>query len=81
MDEKLKNRYDSDYFYWMSNNDTYEFDITDSVWYIKYLYAQFFSLGTWTLIAPGPTPKNPVEVAYTNFAMVFFIIVASKIVK
>jgi hypothetical protein len=60
MDEKLKNKYDSDYFYWMSNNDTYEFDITDSVWYIKYLYAQFFSLGTWTLIAPGPTPKNPI---------------------
>jgi hypothetical protein len=60
IDEKVHYLYDSDRLFWMSNNDTYNADITNEPWYIKYIFAQFFSLGTWTLIAPGPTPKNPI---------------------
>lgn len=77
---RLHGIYTQDSQFWMSNSDAYDADISKGVWYIKYLYAQFFSLGTWTLIAPGPTPKNPIEVAYTNFSMVFYIIYASKVV-
>lgn len=57
---KARNAYSDSSMYWMSDNNTYDTDISPQPWYIQYLYAQFFSTGTLSLIAPGPSPKNPV---------------------
>ena len=65
----------------MSNNNAYSEDITLSPWHIQYLYAQFFSGGTLSLVAPGPSPTNPVEAVYTICVMIFYIIYTTDLVK
>lgn len=61
----------------MSNNADYGINLMDGPWYQQYIYAQDFSTGTLSTLAPGPFPKNPIEVVYANAVMIFLIILSS----
>lgn len=47
-------------FYWLSSNSMYPVDLMNGPWYVQYIYAQSFSTGTLSTIAPGPFAKNPI---------------------
>ena len=47
-------------YYWLSNNSSYSVDLMGGIWYIQYIYAQSFSTGTLSTLAPGPFAKNPI---------------------
>jgi hypothetical protein len=47
-------------YYWLSNNSSYSIDLIGGPWYIQYIYAQSFSTGTLSTLAPGPFAKNPI---------------------
>ena len=49
-------------YYWLSNNSMYTPDLIDGPWVLQYVYAQSFSTGTLSTIAPGPFGRNPIEV-------------------
>lgn len=49
----------------------------NGTWLIQYIYGQNFALGTLSTMAPGPFPKNQIEVVYTNFVMIGLIILSS----
>lgn len=49
-------------YYWLSNNSMYEPSLIDGPWILQYIYAQSFSTGTLSTIAPGPFGKNPIEI-------------------
>lgn len=51
---------DNPSYYWLSNNDMYSINLMDGPWIAQYVYAQSFSTGTLSTIAPGPFPKNPI---------------------
>lgn len=40
-------------------------------WYDQYVYAQSFSTGTLSTLAPGPFVKNPIEVVIFSLIKVF----------
>lgn len=67
-------------FYWLSNNSVYPLDEIDGSWFIQYIYGQNFALGTLSTMAPGPFPRNQIEVIYTNFVMIGLIILSSFLV-
>jgi len=55
-------------------------------WYDQYVYAQSFSTGTLSTLAPGPFVKNPIEVVFLSFikcfalfVMIYFMLFASYI--
>lgn len=48
--------------YWLSNNADYINNLFGGLWYIQYIYGQEYSSGTLSTLAPGPFPKNPLEV-------------------
>lgn len=49
--------------YWLSNNSSYaNTDLFGGLWYLQYIYAQSFSTGTLSTLAPGPFAKNPIEI-------------------
>lgn len=45
--------------YWLSNNADYPLSLIGGVWYQQYIYAQDYSTGTLSTLAPGPFAKNP----------------------
>jgi hypothetical protein len=47
-------------YYWLSNNSMYSINLIDGFWLQQYIYAQSFSTGTLSTIAPGPFGKNPI---------------------
>ena len=47
-------------YYWLSNNSSYSVDLMNGLWYLQYIYAQSFSTGTLSTLAPGPFAKNPI---------------------
>lgn len=47
-------------YYWLSNNNNYSPDLMSAPWYDQYVYAQSFSTGTLSTLAPGPFVKNPI---------------------
>lgn len=48
-------------YYWLSTNSMYEPNlIDDGRWILQYIYAQSFSTGTLSTIAPGPFGRNPI---------------------
>lgn len=47
-------------YYWLSNNSMYTIDLITGPWVLQYVYAQSFSTGTLSTIAPGPFGKNPI---------------------
>lgn len=47
-------------YYWLSNNSMYPIDLIGGSWVLQYIYAQSFSTGTLSTIAPGPFGKNPI---------------------
>ncbi len=47
-------------YYWLSNNSMYSPSLIGGPWYIQYIYAQSFSTGTLSTLAPGPFAKNPI---------------------
>lgn len=57
-------------YYWLSNNSMYEPSLIDGPWVLQYIYAQSFSTGTLSTIAPGPFGKNAIEVV-NNFLCSF----------
>lgn len=46
-------------YYWLSNNGMY-INLMDGPWIVQYVYAQSFSTGTLSTIAPGPFGKNSI---------------------
>ena len=68
---------DNSNLYWLSNNADYALSLIGGPWYLQYIYAQDYSTGTLSTLAPGPFPKNPIEVVYVNFVMIFLIILSS----
>jgi hypothetical protein len=52
--------------YWLSNNADYANSLFGSAWYLQYIYGQEYSSGTLSTLAPGPFPKNPIEVVRNN---------------
>lgn len=51
-------------YYWLSNNNNYAVNLMSAPWYDQYVYAQSFSTGTLSTLAPGPFVKNPIEVVH-----------------
>lgn len=49
-------------YYWLSNDSMTPVDLMKGPWVLQYIYAQAFSTGTLSTVAPGPFPKNPIEV-------------------
>lgn len=49
-------------YYWLSNNSAYSNDLIDGSWILQYVFAQSFSTGTLSTLAPGPFGKNPIEI-------------------
>lgn len=49
-------------YYWLSNNSMYSLNLLQGPWIDQYIYAQSFSTGTLSTIAPGPFGKNAIEV-------------------
>jgi hypothetical protein len=47
-------------YYWLSNNSSYSVDIMSGPWIVQYIFAQSFSTGTLSTLAPGPFGKNPI---------------------
>lgn len=47
-------------YYWLSRNTMYSVDLIDGPWVLQYVYAQSFSTGTLSTIAPGPFGMNPI---------------------
>jgi hypothetical protein len=47
-------------YYWLSNNTSYSVNLINGPWYYQYIYAQSFSTGTLSTLAPGPFVKNPI---------------------
>lgn len=47
-------------YYWLSNDSSYSVDLIDGPWVAQYVYAQSFSTGTLSTLAPGPFGKNPI---------------------
>ncbi len=47
-------------YYWLSNNNNYAVNLMNAPWYNQYVYAQSFSTGTLSTLAPGPFVKNPI---------------------
>jgi hypothetical protein len=54
-------------YYWLSNNNNYAVNLMSSSWQYQYVYAQSFSTGTLSTLAPGPFVKNPIEVVIYLF--------------
>lgn len=52
--------------YWISNNADYTVNLFGGLWYIQYIYGQEYSSGTLSTLAPGPFPKNPIEVVLSR---------------
>lgn len=68
---------DNTSLYWLSNNADFSDNLMGGAWYLQYIYAQEYSTGTLSTLAPGPFPKNPLEVLYAIFIMVFLIILSA----
>lgn len=47
-------------YYWLSNDAAYDVNLIDGPWILQYVFAQSFSTGTLSTLAPGPFPKNPI---------------------
>lgn len=47
-------------YFWLSNNSSYSVDLMGGSWLAQYVYAQSFSTGTLSTLAPGPFGKNPI---------------------
>lgn len=62
---------DNTQYYWLSNDSMTPIDLMDGAWVLQYIYAQSFSTGTLSTVAPGPFPKNSIEVVrrYINIAL------------
>ena len=46
-------------YYWLTNNVDYSVGLIDGPWWDAYIWAQSFSTGTLSTLAPGPFVKNP----------------------
>lgn len=51
---------DNSQYYWLSNNSSYSVDLIGGPWIVQYVFAQSFSSGTLSTLAPGPFGKNPI---------------------
>jgi hypothetical protein len=50
-------------YYWLITNTTYGNSLMGTgLYWQMYVYAQFFSTGTLSTLAPGPFARNPIEV-------------------
>ncbi len=47
-------------YYWLCNDSEYSENLIDGPWGLQYTYAQSFSSGTLSTLAPGPFGKNPI---------------------
>lgn len=47
-------------YYWLSNDSSYSVDLIGGPWVQQYIFAQSFSTGTLSTLAPGPFAKNPI---------------------
>ena len=47
-------------YYWLSNDSAYSTNLLDGPWLLQYIFAQSFSTGTLSTLAPGPFGKNPI---------------------
>lgn len=47
-------------YYWLSNDSSYSVDLMDGPWIQQYVFAQSYSTGTLSTLAPGPFGKNPI---------------------
>jgi hypothetical protein len=47
-------------YFWLSNNTSYSIDLMDGPRIAQYVYAQSYSTGTLSTLAPGPFGKNPI---------------------
>ena len=46
--------------YWLINDSSFSEDLIGQSWVLQYIFAQSFSTGTLSTLAPGPFAKNPV---------------------
>lgn len=53
---------DNTQYYWLSNDSSYSVDLMSGPYIQQYIYAQSFSTGTLSTLAPGPFGKNPIEI-------------------
>lgn len=52
-------------YYWLSNNSMYSsIDLMGGPQIVQYVYAQSFSTGTLSTLAPGPFGKNFIEIVF-----------------
>lgn len=47
-------------YYWLSNDSAYSTNLIDGPYVLQYVFAQSFSTGTLSTLAPGPFGKNPI---------------------
>lgn len=47
-------------YYWLTNNTNYSVNMIGGLWIYQYIYAQSFSTGTLSTLAPGPFVRNPI---------------------
>lgn len=47
-------------YYWLSNDTSYPVNLVGGDWVTQYIFAQSFSSGTLSTLAPGPFAKNPI---------------------
>lgn len=47
-------------YYWLSNDSSYSVDLMNGPAVAQYIFAQSFSTGTLSTLAPGPFGKNPI---------------------
>jgi hypothetical protein len=46
-------------YYWLTDNVDYSISLIDGPWLDAYIWAQSFSTGTLSTLAPGPFARNP----------------------
>lgn len=56
-------------YYWLSNDSSYSVDLMNGPAIAQYVYAQSFSTGTLSTLAPGPFGKNPIEIV-SNYRII-----------
>ena len=47
-------------YYWLTDNTSYPNPLIQGPWLSALVYAQFFSTGTLSTLAPGPFARNPI---------------------
>jgi hypothetical protein len=56
---------------WIYNGGVYPGPLQDTPWYVQYIYAQGFGMGTLATLAPSPAPQNPPEALFGIASMMF----------